>query len=277
MDKYRVTLLVEASDAEEAGAFVGTLGAPKHLQWDHPLHSETLSIEPLAENSEQATIDAIRDHIQRRREDPEFQASLERIREEHAHILARLADDATTDLGGPRLYFLLVCGGADEQLLVHASADPAFIARLACEDFGDEPDGSGSFDDVAVPLTYRETGVSYSIPDLSTFGIGFHSGAVPSTKILQLVLRCSEEQAHRLRALVERHQDSSRRAHDSRRELRARTFLLPQRFGQEAQDMIPVCPQCLSEEVEEVDAGETEPWRCGNCGARFEQPLRASS
>lgn len=32
MKNFRATLAVEAETAEEAGAFIGTLGAPKHLQ-----------------------------------------------------------------------------------------------------------------------------------------------------------------------------------------------------------------------------------------------------
>ena len=47
MQKFRVTLAVEAKDAEQAGAFVGTLGAPKYLQWDEPLACETLEVEDL--------------------------------------------------------------------------------------------------------------------------------------------------------------------------------------------------------------------------------------
>jgi hypothetical protein len=182
MDQYRVTLLVEGKDADEVGRFVASLGAPMHLQWDQPLHSETLAIELLPETLQRATIDAIREHIQQRREDPEFQARLKEIAEEDAYIDARLADNAKSDLGDPRLYFLLLHGAAGE-LVVHANSDPHPIARLACEQLGGEEGGPASVDDVAVSLVHRDSDVSYSIEDLSTFAIGFHSAEVPSVRM----------------------------------------------------------------------------------------------
>jgi hypothetical protein len=60
------------------------------------------------ETLKQSMIDAIGDHIERRRQDPRFQARLKEIRDEDVHILAQLAEGAKTDLGGPRLYFFLV-------------------------------------------------------------------------------------------------------------------------------------------------------------------------
>lgn len=38
---------------------------------------------------------------------------------------------------------------------------------------------------------------------------------------------------------------------------------------------IPVCPECSSEEVSRADEGRT--FVCGNCGARFDNPLLAAS
>lgn len=276
MNKYRVTLLVEAKDAEEAGAFVGTLGAPKHLQWDQPLHSETLEIEPLKETLDSSTTDAIAEHIRRRREDPEFMARLEKLREEDALALELLRDGGASYLLGPRTCFFIVHGGgAEGQLTLHASSEVDFIAQIACEEFGGEPNGPGSLADAAFDLADGTAGALYSIPDLDTFGIGFHSKAVPNAKILQLALRCSEEQATHLRALVERHHESSRSG-DPATGSKPRTYSVLQPVEGEA-EMIPVCPQCLSEEVEGPKGSESGDWRCSNCGACFEVPVEASS
>lgn len=283
MKKFRVTLAVEAKDAEEAGAFVGTLGAPKHVQWDQPLGCETLEVgfleEPdpqgVAENG--AAIEAITGHIRRRREDPEFMARLDKLTEEDALVPEFLKEGATSCPVGPRTYFFIVHGGgAEEQLTLHASSDPGFIAQLACEDFGGEPNRPASLADAAFDLAYGTAGAFYSIPDLQTFAIGFHSGAVPDAKILQLALRCSEGRAAHFRALVERHQEHSGSG-DSPQDARARTCSVIQQPAQSEADMIPVCPKCLSEEVEEPAGSEPDGWRCANCGARFDAPAEASS
>lgn len=283
MQKFRVTLAVEAKDAEEAGAFVGTLGAPKHLQWDEPLACETLEVEfvedldPEAIAEREATIEAIREHIQRRREDPDFMARLDKLFEKDALVLELLKPLASTVLIGPRTCFFIVHGGGvEKQLTLHASSDPDFVAQLACEDFGGEQNGPGSLADAAFDLGEGTAGAFYSIPELDTFGIGFHSGAVPSVKILEIALGCSEEQANLLRSLVERHQDSARTA-DSAEPTKARTYCLVEQLGKGEVDMIPVCPECLSEDVEAPDGDKRDGWCCGNCGARFDVPVEASS
>jgi hypothetical protein len=283
MNKFRVTLSVEAKDAEEAGAFVGTLGAPKHLQWDEPLHCETLEVqlleEPEVERSaeEEAAVEAITEHIQRRREDPEFMARLEKLTGEDDLVRELLRDGATTDLGGPRFYFFIVHGGdRHERLTIHASTDPRYIAQLACEDFGGRPNGPASFEDAVFNLTHRAPGLTYSIPDLSTSSVGFHSGAVPNTKILTLALRGTEEQAITLRNLVERHQRNSSSGL-SPDEARARTYSVIEQPAHSEAAMIAVCPKCLSEDVEEPRSSKSGDWRCGNCGARFGAPVEASS
>lgn len=280
MSKYRVTLAVEAKDAEEAGAFAGTLGAPKHLQWDRPLACETLEVEflealdPDSIEAREAVVEAITEHIQGRREDPEFAARLDVRLEEDALVLELLKDGATDFLSGPRTCFLIVyAGGAEEQLTLHASSDPGFIGQLACEDFGGEPNGPGSVADAVFALADGPAGAFFSVPDLNTFGVAFHSQEVPNARILQMVLSCSEEQATHVRALVDRHQNQAIAGSPSIQ--KARTYSVLE--DRSDTDMIPVCPECVSEDVEESEGSDPDGWRCGNCGARFDVPLQASS
>jgi hypothetical protein len=284
MDKYRVTLLVEGKNAEEVGAHVGTLGCPRHDRPEKPLHTETLEIELVPQLDEEtaaemdATHEAILKHIESSREDPVFMARLAKRMKEDALVLEYLGGNATVELAGPRRYFFIVYAeNTSDPLTIHTSTDFRYIAQLACETFGGESNGPGSIDEVAHRLTHGRHGCSYSVPELSTYGFGFHSGVVPNEKIVRLVLRCDEVDAARVRALVQRLQTISRSA-DPAEQSRARSYSIVTQVGSKQADLIPVCIRCLSEDVEEVDnPADTERWLCGNCGARFEHPIEASS
>lgn len=284
MNKYRVTLLVEGKNAEEVGAYVGTLGCPRHDRPEKPLHTETLEIELVPQLDEEAaaemeaTQEAILKHIESRREDPVFMARLAKRMKEDALVLEYLGGNATVELAGPRRYFFIVYAeNASDPLTIHTSTDSRYIAQLACETFGGESNGPESIDEVAHRLTHGRHGCSYSVPELSTYGFGFHSGVVPNEKIVRLVLRCDEVDAARVRALVQRLQTISRSA-DPAEQSRARSYSIVTQVGSKRADLIPVCIRCLSEDVEEVDnPADTERWLCGNCGARFEHPIEASS
>ena len=283
MDKFRVTLLVEGKDAEEVGAFIGTLSSSKDDRFGEPLHTETLEVELVPQEDEEAaaerkvTHEAILEHIESRREDPVFMARLAKRMKEDALILEYLGDNATVELDGPRRYFFIVYAeNVPDPLTIYTSTDPRYLAQLACETFGGEQNGPGSIDEVVHCLVHQRTGCSYSIPEHSTYGFGFHSGVVPNDKIVRLVLRCDEVDAARLRALVQRLQTISRST-DPAHQSRTRTYSLIPQCRASHPDVIPVCPRCLSEDVEENKGPEGEGWRCGNCGDRFEVPIEASS